>query len=47
MAMRSDYPGGLTFKEIADRYGMSTTATYRAIRGITWAHLPGPVEASE
>lgn len=36
--------GGISARELAERYGVSTGAMRRAINGITWTHLNDPQE---
>jgi hypothetical protein len=40
--------GGISVRELADRYGVTTGAMRRAIHGITWAHVTAtPLEDSD
>ncbi len=43
LSMRSARSAGEPFRSIARRYGVSLATAQAAIKGETWAHVPGPV----
>lgn len=45
--IRNEYTrGGITCKELAKEYGVSISTIRSAIKGRTWKHVPGPIDAS-
>lgn len=41
--MRSRYRDGELLSELAEVYGVSVSTVWRAVKGLSWAHVPGAV----